>query len=353
MTSHIYILTDGINTKIGITTDLAKRMASYQTHNPNFQIYKTYSCSAEEAKRIETTIKAAFKDRLTGKSKEWFSVGSGLIDRYVSVLIQPIVEENLSPSLHGVRLTNEAYELKEQILDNRLSSENRYARKEKLSELFGRLFGLGLPEHKLPEGILFKEKLTVDFSSVDKESDTVNKFVWDNNIRFPCDDHYYNFYHLVRLGSGHFIAVCTAQISMPYLEAMEGKKDSIIDLANELGWYATFHDDWSWHFPGRTGLILYQQKAPVLNRLRSWDNSFRKWVIERAELLKHEKFSDRKRLAKTIEDIVGDCTFPLDAASFNDFFDRYISKYFCDSKEDFPFTDTYEFLFERWKGKRQ
>ena len=117
MTSHIYILTDGINTKIGITTDLAKRMASYQTHNPNFQIHKTYSCSAEEAKRIETTIKAAFKDRLTGKSKEWFSVGSGLIDRYVSVLIQPIVEENLSPSLHGVRLTNEAYELKEQILD--------------------------------------------------------------------------------------------------------------------------------------------------------------------------------------------------------------------------------------------
>lgn len=352
MTSHIYILTDGSNTKIGITTDLAKRMSSYQTHNSSFQLHKTYSCSAEEAKRIETTIKAAFKDKLTGKSKEWFSVSPGLIERYVSVLIQPIVEDNLTPAAHGVSLTFEAHDLKEQILKV-VEDKNvvvGFSKEEKFAELFGRLFGLGIPQHKLPEGIVMKEKLTVDFAHADKDSDVVKRLVRTNHIEFPCQDHCYNFYHLLRLSSGHYIALCTAYVAMPYLEAMKDKQEDIIDLSSRLGWFMTVHNEWSWHYPDKTGLILYQQKSPVINRLRAWDNSFKKWVVEREKLLVLEKFNDKVMLAKSIEDIVWDCTFPLDSTSFNDLFDRYISKYFCKLKEDFPFTEAYEFLFEKWRG---
>lgn len=66
MSGHIYILTDGINTKIGITISLDKRMSSYNTHNPNFYTYKVYDCDIEEAKKVEAVIKTYFKDRIKG-----------------------------------------------------------------------------------------------------------------------------------------------------------------------------------------------------------------------------------------------------------------------------------------------
>ena len=56
MNGHLYILIDGSETGIGITTVLKKRMSSYNTHNLTFQIFKSYDCSIEEAKRIETII---------------------------------------------------------------------------------------------------------------------------------------------------------------------------------------------------------------------------------------------------------------------------------------------------------
>jgi len=115
MTSHIYILTDGVNTKIGITTDLVKRMASYNTHNATIQLVKKYPCAEDEAKRVETAIKNIFKNQLTGKSKEWFSVGADVVDRFVSNLLEKPLTSNVLPSLHGAKLTDEAWELKEEI----------------------------------------------------------------------------------------------------------------------------------------------------------------------------------------------------------------------------------------------
>ena len=87
MTAHIYIIRDGDKTKIGKSTNLERRLPAYKTHNPNHEVFKTYPCSAELAHRIELFIKQAFKDKLAGQGKEWFSVPAEEIDKYVCSLL--------------------------------------------------------------------------------------------------------------------------------------------------------------------------------------------------------------------------------------------------------------------------
>lgn len=81
-------------------------------------------------------------------------------------------------------------------------------------------------------------------------------------------------------------------------------------VAEDLGWICSTHDDWSWHDPGRTGLILWQPKTPVRTLLERWDGSFRKWVVERRKALLMEA-KGHKDFAKVIDDLSGDETFPL------------------------------------------
>lgn len=369
MDGYIYILTDGTNTKIGITMNFDKRMSSYKTHNANAQLVKSYPCDFDEAKRIETTIKHVFKDSLTGKSKEWFTVSHEVVDRYVSALLEkPLTTANL-PSMHGVRLTDKAYELKEEIVrlvehNDREERIKAHAKQNELAELFATYFGLGLPEHKLPiEAVVVKDNAGVDTRccTPPDQSRAVVEAVRSNRIKLPCDDHVWRYFHLVKLGSGHFVAICTARVSMPYLNSVkDDENQEIVDLANEFGWYCTFHNDWSWHYPDQTALILYQPKTQVAHLMSLWGNSFRRWVIERQELLKLERFDDKEELEKVIEDIVHDNTFPLDVESYTELSDNYLVRYWgvvqvagylIDDDESAPWhKPAYEFLFGKWRA---
>ncbi len=193
-TGHIYILTDGVNTKIGITTDFDKRMSSYNTHNANVQVFKHYPCDIGEAKRIETIIKGACKDLIVGQGKEWFSLSPEAIDRYVSAMLEKPLANPILPSMHGVRLTSEAYELKDTInkLLNDKNIEERKkaeAKKDELAELFGTSFGLGFAEHKLPPAntIVSKDYTAVDFQHCanPRASNAVRKAIESNRVSFP------------------------------------------------------------------------------------------------------------------------------------------------------------------------
>ncbi len=64
MSGYIYILTDGVNPRIGVTTAIEKRMAFYKKHNATAQLVKSYPCAIDEAKRVETAIKHIFKGKL-------------------------------------------------------------------------------------------------------------------------------------------------------------------------------------------------------------------------------------------------------------------------------------------------
>lgn len=360
MSGHIYILTDGVNTKIGITVSLDKRMSSYNTHNPNFYNYKTYACDIEEAKKIESVIKLYFKDRLTGISKEWFEVNPEEINSIVLAFLQKPVEEAITPAMHGIRLPEKGYELKEKILeavkDKKIKAEEFYGRKESFMEFFASSYKLGIPSHRLPQDIVLKDGLGVDLGSCDKGSSVAREGIKSGYVKLPYDDHVQEFYHLVKLASGSFVAICTSKVSMPYLKAIEGKKNEIIEAASQAGLYAFFLHDWSWHYPNETGLILYVQKTPVHTRIGNFENSLRKWVIERSKLLEQEKFEDKETLEKTIYDLSRDDTFPLDVKSCEELYKNYMGPfwgYWWESEDPHFMKDAYSFIFDKWKSSKE
>lgn len=356
MSSHIYILTDGTNTKIGKTTSFDKRMASYNTHNANVQFVKKYPCSEEEATRIETLIKAIFKDKLVGKGREWFAVTSSEVDRYVSTLLFKPATNNSKPSNHGVNLTQEAIQLKEEILSALTDGVSVADKKENLASLFANKFQLGIPEHKLPlDDIQIKDGMNVDLNHCDIRSDLVTKSVMSNQIQMPFDRHYYRFFHLYKLPTSYYVAFCSAKVSMPYIEVLnDDNQEKIFETANAVGWQSTVHNDWSWYYPNKTGLILYQPKTPISEKINLFEKSFRRWVIENQVILQQEKFGNKVWMKKVIEDISYDNTFPFDVNSFEELCAKYLGVFWYITPEEDDGIDwqkrAYKLLFEKWNS---
>lgn len=362
MTAHIYIIRDGDKAKIGKSTNLERRLPAYKTHNPNHEVFKTYPCSAEQAHRIELLIKQVFKANLVGQGKEWFSVSAEEMDRFVRSLLDSssIVSESM-PSLHGVKLTSEADELLGNIYQAIEKRENSQPLKDRFAEIFGKVFGLGIPHHKLPDDLLSREYPRVDLnhSTSPLASNLVIKAVTSVQS-FPHSDHCWNFYHLLKLSSGCSFAVCTAEVSMPYLERLEGNVErEVFNHAKELGLWATFHHDWSWWYPTKTALILWQPRTPVSQFLSRWENSFRKWVMERREVLKFEDYADADALLRTIEDVCDDKHFPLQFESYEELQKKYLGPFWhfmsdaqmAEHEWEDERAMAMKFLVGRWRGR--
>lgn len=364
-TGHIYILTDGANTKIGITTSFDTRMASYKTHNATAQLFKQYQCPIQEAKRIEAAIKSIFKDALVG-GKEWFAVAPETIDRYVLNLLEKPTHSVSTPGLHGVPLTRTANELQE-LINKQLSSKVREERmkaqatKEEMAAHFATAFGLGVPEHKLPAEHLIVQRdgpcVDMNHCTPPAQSEKVFQAIRTDFLKFPYDDHVWRFYNRLPLDTGHTVIVCTARVSMPYKERIEDPEHvhEIVDAANDYGWYCTAHHDWSWHYPEKTGLFLFQPKTAFQTRLAAWNTSFKKWVMERQEVLKLARFPDPEQLAYRIEDITTTKTFPLDVESYEDLCEQYLDPIWhmrpgLEGNEEVE--EPFRFLFAKWKAER-
>jgi hypothetical protein len=359
MTAHIYIIRDGDKTKIGKSTNLDRRLPAYKTHNPNHEVFKTYPCEEDQAHRIELLIKQAFKDKLVGQGKEWFSVPAEEIDRVVRSLLETSNSaSDAMPSLHGVKLTPEAHDLLGEIHKAVEKGENSRPLKDRFAEMFGKAFGLGIPLHKLPDSILAREYLFVDLNhSAGPESESVRTAV-TKVPSFPHSDHCWHFFHLLKLSSGHALAVCTAEVSMPYMKALKGDTErEVFNHAKELGLWATFHHDWSWWYPAKTALILWQPKTPVSQMMTRWDKSFRKWVMERREVLRFEDYEDADALLRTIEDVCDDKHFPLDFQNYEDLQAKYLGPFWHFMSDtqmiDHEWQDdramAMRFLVQRWK----
>lgn len=62
MDTSIYILTDGANSKIGISRNIDSRMQAYRTHNPTFSVYGIKNGLSSEVARARTPITLHFRD---------------------------------------------------------------------------------------------------------------------------------------------------------------------------------------------------------------------------------------------------------------------------------------------------
>lgn len=336
-------------------------MASYKTHNAVAKPFKHYPCEMTEAKRIEKAVIAHFEVKPSGEGREWFAVTPEAMEAVVVRLLGISTTEAVVPALHGVALTETAYALLEEIKlalggTNPETREKAYEKQKEVAEIFAKSFDLGIPEHGLPELLVRKDKLAPDWTQLEPPySQQLYEMVRNNHLAMPNDDHVRRFFRLARLASGHHVAFCTAKVSMPYLPRIaspeEIKKMSV--TAASLGWFCTIHNDWSWHYPGETGLVLYQAKMPIEARMRQFNSSFRKWVIERQKILKMETFDDPDLLQKAIDDITHDVTFPLEVATYDELAQQYLEPFFCIPGEDFFAKSAHQFLFDKWYASTQ
>lgn len=357
MNEHLYIVTDGQYTKVGITNDLERRFASYRTHLPTFQIYKTYSANSGEVRRVEAALKILFKDQRVGQGKEWFATDPELMERYASTLLAPPSSTAALPSLHGIEVSSEADVLKAEILEGIERGQDTDAKKRQLMEAFAAAYKIGKPRHGLPKDLVWLDGMCVDLKHCDQDSSPVLDALRRDRVSMPADDHLRTFYHLVRLSTGHYGAICTSYVSMPYPSRFEQEEEDIVPAATAMGWYATFHHDWSWHKPDETKLVLYQRKTPVHVLLREWDSSFRKFVIERSQLLRQLAHRGKAALRKAVDEVIRDSCFPLSVTSVDDLFASYLEKFHLSSpREEGNSQETYEafeVLFAEWSKQRK
>lgn len=357
--SIIYIMSDGVNSKIGITSNLQNRISTYKTHNPTATLFSHYICP--KAKDIETAIKTLFKEKTITSSKEWFNLNPNYLDRIVSLLVNGENNTHLDiiPAMNYVPLHDDFHSL--------LDKDQKVYRDKylKAAEIFAREFNLGIPKHLLPDSVIQIEGMPIDIYECSKcESNDKWKSGEVDTILYQ--DHSYYFYHLVNLASGKQIAVCTSFISMPYhydfsdtdldeksnFEIIRCPK--ILEDAKDRGYYVFRHDNWSWWNRGETALFLVMQKTNLSKRLDLWKNSFKKWVIERKKALEQEDFEPIDYLKYAIDDVCGVQTssFPLHIQCADDFakhIKTHFSKDYYD-KDSFPLRDAFDFLFAKWKG---
>ena len=83
---HLYILSSGKYTKIGITNQLSKRLNSYNTHNPDYSLFAKYSLKKTQALVIERDIKKKFSNNAVS-GHEWFDISPEEVQKEVLTLI--------------------------------------------------------------------------------------------------------------------------------------------------------------------------------------------------------------------------------------------------------------------------
>lgn len=341
--ASIYILTNGQDSKAGISTNVDTRMQAYRTHNPDFKLHTIrQGISIEDARRVESIVKACFKHVPSNTGKEWFQVSAEHMTRVVDFHLQPLRSNKDTSAIAAgdVPLSMAARDALDSIASDRDKTDARY----RVMDAFSAAFNLGIPAHKLPEDTVVKERfLPVDIAHCDSSHPFLQERIQGRTHGMQADDHLYRFYHLVELNSGYTVALCTSYVSMPYLERLADMSE-ILDKSEACGLRVFRQDQWAWWFPNRTGLLLYVQKTPVIDRLNAWEGSFRKWVIENSKALEM-----RTGHTNQIEDVTHDPTFPMHVTCWNDLLDGYLKRFYGLGEDTANFLrPKYEHLFRLW-----
>jgi hypothetical protein len=378
----LYIISDkDNNSKIGITSNLKDRLSTYKTHNPNASLYSHYSCP--NARDLETIVKLTFRDRLIeGGSREWFKAEPATMDAFVKYLLAPksvSTTETIPVVAMGKISIPEGEDFskyfrkegRQPCLTNEKGELNQARR------IVGREFNLGILEWDLPPSVIYKEAgLSFDIYNCASVDTMSSGCLNDYRVRTHVSgtDHTSQYYHLVDLPNGKHIALCSAYITMPYYDAplkvlnLESdpylrkvlRKDywdntafkRIQDEANIMGWYAFRQDHWAFWNSDETPLIIVMPKTPISKRIELFNNSFKKWVMERGEMLVQDPSfqGDLSFLKAAIGEIWSDHSFPLHTQTLEEI-DDYLKKFHKTSLEKSCREEAYEFLLAKWKGE--
>jgi hypothetical protein len=278
---------------------------------------------------------------------------------------------------------------------------NKNGERDQARRIIGREFNLGILERDLPPSVIKQESgLTFDIYNCASAQAMSSSPGVNYKVRTHVfgADHTSQYYHLVDLPNGKHIALCSAYITMPYYhaylseeelkelknEAMPAyeadlseeelkkvkKKVDVLaaalrkkkwentdfkkmqDEANIMGWYAFRQDHWAFWSSDETPLIIVMPKTPISKRIELFNHSFKKWVIERRELLAQDPsfLGDPFYLKNSIEDIWEDYSFPLHIQTIGEL-EEYLRKFHRTTLENGNREESFEFLLAKWKGE--
>ena len=372
----IYVMNDEGKTKIGISTSLEKRMLAYKTHNAKAVKVFDRLLTETAARKLENEVLKEFAEfQINPPRGEWLRVPCERVILFIKSKLN--IQETLSrKSGHHMPLSKSMASLQKQIRDlmdvkhpfqeelsklqgaiwgfNRSTlSASQTTRLETLEEkirehrekqkkleiqaidLFAKTFDIGIPKNRLPEAciILGEGNLGINWRHAKLKSEIVQKFFKSSDLEFPYQDHYTNFYVVTHLSSGHPVALPYARVSMEYL----GSKDhelahEAFKQADDAGYVCTYHDKWSWHYPGdgdrksaRTGLTLYESKSSKAQIISDFNSSFRRWVIENtSSLARIKKENNYQEWRATIDFFSAICCAPDHQESFKQFSEKVL-----------------------------
>lgn len=355
---NLYILTDGTQTKIGITADMNKRMQTYHTHNPRFHLYAKRQCDEDTAKNVEMAVRTFFRNRRSSVSREWFDVPAAHVAAITDSLFYKSVDVCSDRLKHFIPLTERASNL----FDFEHGS-NRWTYDE-YRTFFGEMgesLGIGTRREDIPDNCIHISKFLPDIDHAPREtvwwseaplfSDPVRQVIKDNIFDFDGFDSVkrkYTFYALVPLSTGYSVAIPTAMSVNIWKAALRLSESERKEWLRVRGLESFRHDNWNHYCGDECAVFIIRRKTPIEITVSQFNNSLRKWVIENSKSLSH--LADEK----VIEDICFDSAFPLNVTSADALVDRYFAPLnyvgYCEDRESVR--KIYTPLFNAWNAFR-
>ncbi|MFC7207865.1 hypothetical protein [Comamonas endophytica] len=161
-----------------------------------------------------------------------------------------------------------------------------------------------------------------------------------------CSDLY--FFRPLPLANGGFVEYTSAVIAMPSKASnTTDGLDSAETMAGIFGWTCTSLPGWSWDSSSDSTLLLYRPSISHSERLRHWEGSFQRWLLEnQRQLLKGAGASRRK----VIEELISSPHVPVHVRSFEDFLSSYLREDQPPTRSKRPesFDGISQRLFEMW-----
>ena len=316
MTSmYLYVISSNGASKIGVTSDIDGRLRSYHTHNHDIALHSLVTLDESKARSLEAAVKSQFAQHKVGRGMEWFKVAPGVMQEFVvgqcknhggsatlktpasrsySALIPPRPYTDIVTEIHNAQEQLGRYSVLDQCVAANKCREKIEKLKQKAMELFAAAFDIGVPEHKLPDNLVYKEGLLCRDSS----SNASVTAAWQAGL-----DHVESFYVVLPTDNG-VAAFVSAMVSMPY----PGRQVDY-EVLDDLGWVLTEHNDWSWYGFGTHCHIIEHETEPA-HRFYGWARSFERWVLGNQKWLDLERRYPRAMgqiLAYDINPTVANC----------------------------------------------
>lgn len=161
-----------------------------------------------------------------------------------------------------------------------------------------------------------------------------------------CSDLY--FFRPLPLSDGRFVEYTSAVIAMPSgANNTPDMLDNAETMAGIFGWTCTSLPGWSWDSSSDSTLLLYRPNMSHSERLRHWEGSFQRWLLEnQQQLLKGAGVSRRK----VLEELIDSPHLPMHARNFEDFLAAYLREEKPPMRHRRPrsFDEICRRLFEMW-----